>query len=255
MATVSDAPARLATRVLFLVAGFGYSCWAPLIPLTKARLGLDENVLGLLLCIGVGSILAMAVTGALAARHGTRPLLIVSGFGFAAALAALPLAGSVAALGLNLLAFGAMLAAPRILREGARAGGTVFALPRGQPASDAGRFGNCSDFHHCLCWHTGGAGLHGLHCQAGRAASGILAAGGAAGLRAVLGAVAGAAAAGDCLSTRCTVPERQSCLAGNGLMVNDTQLVTFRVTEIGAVVVGVVVRPQARRALAAAAMG
>lgn len=112
MAPVSDAAARLATRVLFLVAGFGYSCWAPLIPLTKARLGLDEHLLGLLLlCIGVGSILAMALTGALAVRFGTRPLLIVSGFGFAASLAALPLAPSVLALGCNLLAFGATLGA------------------------------------------------------------------------------------------------------------------------------------------------
>ncbi|WP_348692872.1 MFS transporter [Duganella fentianensis] len=112
MAPVSDAAARLATRVLFLVAGFGYSCWAPLIPLTKARLGLDEHLLGLLLlCIGVGSILAMALTGALAVRYGTRPLLIVSGFGFAGALAALPLAPSVLALGINLLAFGATLGA------------------------------------------------------------------------------------------------------------------------------------------------
>jgi predicted MFS family arabinose efflux permease len=109
---VSDAAARLATRVLFLVAGFGYSCWAPLIPLTKARLGIDEHVLGLLLlCIGVGSIMAMALTGALAVRYGTRPLLIVSGFGFALALAVLPLAASVPMLGLNLLAFGATLGA------------------------------------------------------------------------------------------------------------------------------------------------
>jgi predicted MFS family arabinose efflux permease len=87
------------------VAGFGYSCWAPLIPLTKARLGIDEHVLGLLLlCIGVGSIMAMALTGALAVRYGTRPLLIVSGFGFALALAVLPLP-PVPMLGLNLLAF------------------------------------------------------------------------------------------------------------------------------------------------------
>lgn len=112
MAPVSNAAARLATRVLFLVAGFGYSCWAPLIPLTKARLGLDEHLLGLLLlCIGVGSILAMALSGALAVRFGTRPLLVVSGFGFAASLAALPLAPSVLALGCNLLAFGATLGA------------------------------------------------------------------------------------------------------------------------------------------------
>ena len=29
---------RLATRLAFLVAGFGVACWAPLVPYAKARL-------------------------------------------------------------------------------------------------------------------------------------------------------------------------------------------------------------------------
>jgi predicted MFS family arabinose efflux permease len=109
----ADRPAtRLATRLLFLVAGFGYSCWAPLVPFTKQRLGIDEHVLGLLLlCIGCGSIVAMAVTGPLGARYGNRAVLIGSGCGFAAVLACLPAAGSIAALGLVLAAFGATLGA------------------------------------------------------------------------------------------------------------------------------------------------
>lgn len=109
----ADRPAtRLATRLLFLVAGFGYSCWAPLVPFTKQRLGIDEHVLGLLLlCIGGGSITAMVVAGMLSARFGNRAVLIGSGFGFAAALACLPVAGSIVALGLALAAFGATLGA------------------------------------------------------------------------------------------------------------------------------------------------
>jgi len=109
----ADSPAsRLATRLLFLVAGFGYSCWAPLVPFTKAQLGLDEHVLGLLfLCIGIGSISAMVVTGPLTARFGSKPVIIGSGFGFAAALAVLPLSDTTFTLALNLAAFGATLGA------------------------------------------------------------------------------------------------------------------------------------------------
>lgn len=109
----ADSPAtRLATRLLFLVAGFGYSCWAPLVPFTKANLGIDERVLGLLfLCIGAGSIGAMAVTGPLTVRFGSKPVLVGSGFGFALSLALLPLSGTTFTLGMNLAAFGATLGA------------------------------------------------------------------------------------------------------------------------------------------------
>jgi hypothetical protein len=57
----ADRPAtRLATRLAFLVAGFGVACWAPLVPFAKERLQVDDGVLGLLLlCLGVGSVAAM----------------------------------------------------------------------------------------------------------------------------------------------------------------------------------------------------
>ena len=63
--TSADRPAtRLATRLAFLVAGFGVACWAPLIPYAKARLAVDDGVLGLLLlCLGIGSVIAMPLTG------------------------------------------------------------------------------------------------------------------------------------------------------------------------------------------------
>jgi predicted MFS family arabinose efflux permease len=103
---------RLATRLLFLAAGFGYACWAPLVPLSKQRLGIDDQLLGLLfLCIGAGSIAAMVATGILTARLGNRPILIGSGFGFAAVVAILPVADTSVTLGLTLLAFGATLGA------------------------------------------------------------------------------------------------------------------------------------------------
>jgi hypothetical protein len=55
---------RVATRLAFLVAGFGLSCWAPLVPFAKDRLAVDEQMLGmLLLCLGIGSVVAMLFTG------------------------------------------------------------------------------------------------------------------------------------------------------------------------------------------------
>ncbi len=41
------------TRITFFIAGFGMAAWAPLVPFAKARVGLDEGMLGLLLlCLG-----------------------------------------------------------------------------------------------------------------------------------------------------------------------------------------------------------
>ena len=65
-----------ATRAVFFVAGFGTASWAPLVPLLKERLGIAEDVLGLLLlCIGIGSLLTMPLSGAAAARLGCRRVL------------------------------------------------------------------------------------------------------------------------------------------------------------------------------------
>jgi predicted MFS family arabinose efflux permease len=80
-----DRPAtRLATRLAFLVAGFGIACWAPLVPFAKQRLAVDDATLGvLLLCIGIGSVAAMQFTGAFSARYGSKPAIIVGGLGLA----------------------------------------------------------------------------------------------------------------------------------------------------------------------------
>lgn len=44
---------QMATRIAFFIAGFGIAAWAPLVPYAKARAGLDEGTLGLLLlCLG-----------------------------------------------------------------------------------------------------------------------------------------------------------------------------------------------------------
>ncbi|WP_321903089.1 MFS transporter [Paraburkholderia tropica] len=107
----ADRPAtRLATRLAFLVAGFGIACWAPLVPFAKHRLDVDDGLLGmLLLCIGLGSVAAMMLTGALSARYGSKPIIVASGIGLAIVLPLLTIAATPLALGITLLAFGAAL--------------------------------------------------------------------------------------------------------------------------------------------------
>jgi hypothetical protein len=105
----ADRPStRHATRVSFLVAGFGLASWAPLVPFAKARVGVDDQVLGLLLlCSALGSIGAMRLTGLMAARYGSRPIILVSSLGLAVFLPLLSIASTVLTLGASLLAFGA----------------------------------------------------------------------------------------------------------------------------------------------------
>lgn len=79
-----------ATRAIFFVGGFGAASWAPLVPLLKARLGIAEDVLGmLLLCIGIGSLLTMPLSGAAAVRLGCRKVLTAAGLVYGALLLAL----------------------------------------------------------------------------------------------------------------------------------------------------------------------
>lgn len=103
-------PARLATRIAFFVAGMAISFLAPLIPFAKAQVGADEATLGLMLLgIGIGSLVAMPVTGVLAARMGAKPIILFGGFGMALALPLLMLAPSPVLLAGVLFLMGATL--------------------------------------------------------------------------------------------------------------------------------------------------
>lgn len=99
-----------ATRAVFFIGGFGAASWAPLVPLLKQRLAIGEDVLGmLLLCIGIGSLLTMPLSGAASVRLGCRKVLTS-----AAILYALLLLGlcTVSSLWLSiplLLMFGAIM--------------------------------------------------------------------------------------------------------------------------------------------------
>ncbi|AOK46864.1 MFS transporter [Burkholderia sp. MSMB617WGS] len=99
-----SAPARepvSATRKAFFIAGCSLASWAPLIPLTKQRLQIENGAMGaVLLAFGLGSLLMMPISGMLAARYGCRRIFALAVLLVLATLpalvslnAALPLAG------------------------------------------------------------------------------------------------------------------------------------------------------------------
>lgn len=96
--------------MIFLMSGLAVAAWASLVPSAKAATGVNEAQLGLvLLCLGIGSILAMPVGGALATRFGCRAVLGISGLVLCGCLPVLAVVSSVAALAATLFVFGAML--------------------------------------------------------------------------------------------------------------------------------------------------
>jgi len=98
---------RIATRVAFLLVGLAASAWAPLVPLARARLGLDDGGLGaLLLCMGLGSVVAMPFSGGLAARFGCRKMILGSGLLSCASLPVMAIAPTAAVLACALFLFG-----------------------------------------------------------------------------------------------------------------------------------------------------
>lgn len=106
------APAIRATRLVFLASGIGMAAWAPMVPYAKARLGLDEASLGLLLlAFGGGSMVSMPLVGFLTHRFGSRRVIGIGGLLLCLALPLLAFAPGAATLALALLYFGAALGA------------------------------------------------------------------------------------------------------------------------------------------------
>ena len=99
---------EMATRAMFLVAGMSLAAWAPLVPFALQRLGIEDGSLGLLLlCLGLGSIVAMPTTGTLASRFGCRAVMTGATAVIALTLPCLALAGTVPGLAATLALFGA----------------------------------------------------------------------------------------------------------------------------------------------------
>ncbi|VVO39033.1 MFS transporter [Pseudomonas fluorescens] len=101
---------QMSTRIAFFIAGFGIAAWAPLVPYAKARAGLDEGTLGLLLlCLGVGSMIAMPLAGVLASRFGCRRVMTAGTLLICLALPLLATVSSIPLLIAALFMFGAGL--------------------------------------------------------------------------------------------------------------------------------------------------
>ncbi|HMN45991.1 MAG TPA: MFS transporter [Povalibacter sp.] len=101
---------QLATRSAFFIPGFIIACWAPLVPFAKERASLDDATLGLLLlCLGLGSLAAMPISGVLAARYGCRPVMVATATIMVLALPMLAVVATPFAIGLVLLMFGAAI--------------------------------------------------------------------------------------------------------------------------------------------------
>ena len=101
-----------ATRFAFFLTGLGSAAWAALVPFAKARTATDDGTLGLLLlCLGIGSIVTMPLSGALAGRFGCRSVIVGAVLAVALALPLLATLGSLVGLGLALMLFGAAIGA------------------------------------------------------------------------------------------------------------------------------------------------
>jgi predicted MFS family arabinose efflux permease len=106
------APATWATRLIFFISGIGMAGWAPMVPYAKARLGMDDASLGLvLLALGGGSMVSMPLMGWLTHRYGNRRVMGVAGLLLSLALPMLAVVSSTAMLVAALLYFGVTLGA------------------------------------------------------------------------------------------------------------------------------------------------
>ena len=96
-----------ANRASFLVAGCAVAAWAPLIPFVQERFSLQEQQLGmLLLCVGIGSICSMPLSGFLAARWGCRTLVYLGTCLLSLCLLAISMVQNIYLMGAVLFCFG-----------------------------------------------------------------------------------------------------------------------------------------------------
>ncbi|WP_217474316.1 MFS transporter [Stutzerimonas stutzeri] len=102
--------ARRATRVGFFMAGFGLSVWAPLVPYVRERIEMSDALFGtLLLCIGIGSLTWMPLSGLLVTRRGIRPVILTSVALLLLALIGMAFTESIWILAAALFCFGGSL--------------------------------------------------------------------------------------------------------------------------------------------------
>lgn len=99
---------KIATALCFFSLGFSTAAWAPLIPYAQQRLLLNHADFGLLLlCAGIGSMLAMPLAGRLANALGCRTVLAVILSAFLFILPALAYSPNHLMMAISLFFFGA----------------------------------------------------------------------------------------------------------------------------------------------------
>ena len=101
---------HVSVAVLFFVCGFGFSNWLSRIPTVRDQLSLDDRTLGLLLlCTGLGSMVAFRMAGYFIRRFGSKAVAVWGTAAFCVVLNAAPMSTAVwaCAVSLSLLGFAA----------------------------------------------------------------------------------------------------------------------------------------------------
>lgn len=99
--------AKRATQFIFLVCGLGIASWAPMVPLAKDRLQLNEADLGLLLLfLGGGALTMMPLSGIFIRKMGSRKVIAVSVLATALLLPWLLVISNIYLMAAALFAFG-----------------------------------------------------------------------------------------------------------------------------------------------------
>lgn len=105
--TTSHTAQRLSTLLCFFSLGLSTAAWAPLIPFAQQRLQLNHANFGtLLLCIGIGSIIAMAASSLCIKKIGCRPIIAVAILLLSMVLPVFALSSSVLVMCIALFLFG-----------------------------------------------------------------------------------------------------------------------------------------------------
>lgn len=98
---------RIAVSSFFFIQGIVFASWASRIPDIKSALSLSDGFLGaLLFAVPVGQLCAMALSGWLVARYGSKKMLILSAILYPAFLVWLGFAANVWQLAAGLFLFG-----------------------------------------------------------------------------------------------------------------------------------------------------
>jgi MFS family permease len=101
--------------VFFILDGIIFATWAVRIPAIKHSLALSTTSLGIaLLCLSLGSLLSISVSGSLVVRFGTRPMLLTACTLVSAGLVLPAVVGSVIWLAVVLALFGLVYGALNI---------------------------------------------------------------------------------------------------------------------------------------------